>query len=77
MENQRKRLKKVIDQIQDENTLERILQFVEEEAAIYKTAKINEHLEKWQIEEIQKGIRQFKEGRTVTLEEAKNRLSPH
>ena len=76
MRDKKAQLYKAIKNLNDEDSLERILHFVKEETAVYGNKKSLswEDLPQWQKDAIDLGSKEADNGEGVTLEEFKNRL---
>jgi hypothetical protein len=75
MDHRKEHLIKKIQAIQDEDTLARILHFVEEDALVYESASTEEFLEDWQIKELGDALQQYKDGNCVSVDVAKAKIA--
>ena len=75
MDHRKEHFIKKIQAIQDEDTLARILHFVEEDALVYESASTEEFLEDWQIKELGDALQQYKDGSCVSVDVAKAKIA--
>jgi len=77
MKDKKEALYKALENIKNEESLARILNFVNEEAAMYRTTENKtpwDSLPEWQKDEIAEGIKEADNGEGVSLKDFKEQL---